>query len=44
MADTLDVVRPIAREKGLIFQSILDLRDKKHKEKGGFDKRLVWDK
>ena len=43
LADILEVVRSIAREKGLTFQSILDLRDKKRKEKGGFDKRLVWD-
>ena len=43
LADILEVVRAIAREKGLTMQHILDLRDKKRKVKGGFDGRLVWD-
>ena len=43
LADILEVVRAIAREKGFTMQHILDLRDKKRKEKGGFDNRIVWD-
>lgn len=43
LADILEVIGAIAMERGLTMQDIYRLRDKKKKERGGFNNRIIWD-
>ena len=43
LADILEVIGAIAKERGLSMQNIYRLRDKKRKKRGGFDERIIWD-
>lgn len=43
LADILEVVGAIAKERGLSMRHIYRLRDKKRKARGGFDERIIWE-
>ncbi len=42
LADILEVVRAIAAERGLSMRKLYSLRDKKRKERGGFEGRIIY--
>jgi predicted house-cleaning noncanonical NTP pyrophosphatase (MazG superfamily) len=43
LADILEVIGAIVKERGLSMRDIYRLRDKKRKERGGFDERIIWE-
>lgn len=43
LADILEVIRAIAEERGMTMRDVYVLRDKKRKERGGFDNRVIWE-
>jgi predicted house-cleaning noncanonical NTP pyrophosphatase (MazG superfamily) len=42
LADILEVVRAVAQERGMNMSELYRLRDKKRKERGGFEGRIIW--
>lgn len=42
LADILEVIRAIVQERGLSMRDLYLLRDKKRRERGGFDERTIW--
>jgi predicted house-cleaning noncanonical NTP pyrophosphatase (MazG superfamily) len=40
LADILEVVRGISKAKGITFDEILNIMDRKHAKRGGFDNKV----
>lgn len=43
LADILEVIGAIVKERGLSMRDIYRVRDKKRKDRGGFDERIIWE-